>query len=326
MGRRRARMPVFTIGDFVFAKVRGYRAWPARILNRVGATAYNVYFYGTCNYAKVPRNQVVDFEKNQRRLGVVRPKGYVCNPTFRGAMMHARQAFANPDKDFGYYQQLAVDNGDCVDAEDLELEYMVTEHGGHLQEEQGAKEQVAAEQDKEVNSVGQVFSNQENEPDSKKPALDCQMEKQEESNSVVLKEQVSERYYSMAQLVSLKSKKLDTVEKLANRKSKISVSKDQLKRARPQLVEQVPEQQDSTELVEHSKPQLPSVNSKTGVYKLQEKISKDLLDKQVDDLMKMLEDIEEYTRKEEAQELEELKVEEIYYRDTPIDMSCQRHR
>uniref|UniRef100_B3P138 GG17011 n=1 Tax=Drosophila erecta TaxID=7220 RepID=B3P138_DROER len=208
MGRRRARMPIFTIGDFVFAKVRGYRAWPARILNRVGATAYNVYFYGTCNYAKVPRNEVVDFEKNQRRLGVIRAKGYNCNPTFRGAMMHARQAFANPDEDFGYYQQLAVENGDCVDAEDLELEYMVTEDGSNLQQEHDANEQVAVDQDEEVNSLEQVFSNQMNEPDSEEPALDCQLEEQEASQSMVLKKQVSEPYYSMAELVSLKSKKL----------------------------------------------------------------------------------------------------------------------
>ncbi|EDX13011.1 hepatoma-derived growth factor-related protein 3 [Drosophila simulans] len=217
MGRRRAKMLNFTIGDFVFAKVRGYRPWPGRILKRIGATAYSVYFYGTCNYAKVARKEVVDFEKNLHRLGVVQQKGHACNPSFRGSMLQAREAFDNPDKDYGYYQQLALDNGDCINAEDLGLEYMVTEDLGNLLDEQAATEQVVAEKDVneqeqnvELNSVGQIFSNQEHEEDSEESASNCQLEleEQEESNSEVVKEQVSEQHYSMAQIVSLKSKKL----------------------------------------------------------------------------------------------------------------------
>ncbi|EDW42248.1 hepatoma-derived growth factor-related protein 3 [Drosophila sechellia] len=213
MGRRRAKMPNFTIGDFVFAKVRGYRPWPGRILKRIGATAYSVYFYGTCNYAKVARKEVVGFEKNLNRLGVVQQKGHVCNPSFRGSMLQAREAYDNPDKDYGYYQQLALDNGDCINAEDLGLEYMVTEDLGNLMDEQAATEQEVAEKDVneqeqnvELNSVGQIFSNQQHEENSEESASNCQLEEQEESNSEV--EQVSEQHYSIAQIVSLKSKKL----------------------------------------------------------------------------------------------------------------------
>nr|AAL28418.1 GM03716p [Drosophila melanogaster] len=218
MGRRRAKMPNFTIGDFVFAKLRRYRPWPGRILNRIGATAYSVYFYGSCNYAKVARKEVVDYEKNLHRFGVVQQKGHVCNPSFRASMLQAREAFDNPDKDYGYYQQLAVNNGDCINAEELGLEYLVTEDLGNLLDEQAAAEQVVAEKDvneqvaveqnEELNSLGQIFSNQEHEKDSEDSASNCQLEEKDQSNSEVVKEQVSERHYSMAQIVSLKSKKL----------------------------------------------------------------------------------------------------------------------
>ncbi len=36
----------FKVGDFVFAKVKGYRPWPAKIVSVV-SKKYSVYFYGT---------------------------------------------------------------------------------------------------------------------------------------------------------------------------------------------------------------------------------------------------------------------------------------
>jgi hypothetical protein len=36
----------FKVGDFVFAKVKGYRPWPAKIV-AVVSKKYSVYFYGT---------------------------------------------------------------------------------------------------------------------------------------------------------------------------------------------------------------------------------------------------------------------------------------
>ncbi|KAH8382725.1 hypothetical protein KR009_004935 [Drosophila setifemur] len=123
MGRRRERKPMYAIGDFVFAKVRGYRAWPARILERFGNTTYNVYFYGTCNRSKVPVIQLFEFERHLSRLGALRSRSLACNAAFRGAMLHARHAFSRPDKDFGYYQVLSVLEGDCVDAMDVPVQY-----------------------------------------------------------------------------------------------------------------------------------------------------------------------------------------------------------
>ncbi|XP_017105156.2 hepatoma-derived growth factor [Drosophila bipectinata] len=125
MRPRKTTKPVFEVGDFVFAKLRGYRAWPARILQRYSTGNYNVFFYGTCNYARVPRKQVFDFESSLNRLGAVPAKHVGSNASFRGAMRHARNAFSNPSKDFGFSQLQAVLEGDCVNAEDLPMEYEV---------------------------------------------------------------------------------------------------------------------------------------------------------------------------------------------------------
>lgn len=43
-------MESFKHGDRVFAKVRGYPCWPARVDSKcevLGRTRYNVFFYGT---------------------------------------------------------------------------------------------------------------------------------------------------------------------------------------------------------------------------------------------------------------------------------------
>lgn len=125
MGPRRMAKPIFKVGDFVFAKLRGYRAWPARVSQLFSKGNCNVFFYGTCNYARVPRSQIFDFESNLDRLGTVRARSVGSNASFRGAMRHARYAFSNPSKDFGFYQHLSVLEGDCVNAEDLPMEYEV---------------------------------------------------------------------------------------------------------------------------------------------------------------------------------------------------------
>ena len=38
---------VFTVGDLVFGKVKGYPAWPAKVTGRTCGGKYCVFFYGT---------------------------------------------------------------------------------------------------------------------------------------------------------------------------------------------------------------------------------------------------------------------------------------
>lgn len=88
------------VGDFVFAKVRGFRAWPARVLQKEGKLQY-VYFYGTCNIAKVGLAQLFEYEKCKARLGDVR-RGV--HSGFKEAMAHVEQSKCDPDGDQGYFR------------------------------------------------------------------------------------------------------------------------------------------------------------------------------------------------------------------------------
>ncbi|XP_017036818.1 hepatoma-derived growth factor-related protein 3-like [Drosophila kikkawai] len=137
MGRNRAPRPTFQLGDFVFAKMQGYRPWPARVLGRcdtVSETKYNVLFYGTWDTAKVSPSHMFDFQTNKRRLGARRSRRTARTTDFGKAMTYAQQAFEGPEKDFVYYQVLARTEGDgeCSVA----YETSATESETDLEEEQ----------------------------------------------------------------------------------------------------------------------------------------------------------------------------------------------
>ena len=51
----------FAVGDKVFAKVRGYPAWPARIeecMDAKGGPKYKVFFYGTYESATMKKEEL----------------------------------------------------------------------------------------------------------------------------------------------------------------------------------------------------------------------------------------------------------------------------
>lgn len=54
-------------GDFIFAKVKGYPAWPARV-QRLNGKKYFVYFYGTGEIANLPPNMIFDYAENKDKF------------------------------------------------------------------------------------------------------------------------------------------------------------------------------------------------------------------------------------------------------------------
>lgn len=65
--------PKFASGDKVFAKVRGYPPWPARVEGLADETPnkmrYHIYFYGTGETAVVKAEDICSFVENKVRLG-----------------------------------------------------------------------------------------------------------------------------------------------------------------------------------------------------------------------------------------------------------------
>ncbi|CAH2988013.1 unnamed protein product [Chilo suppressalis] len=54
-------------GDFIFAKVKGYPAWPARV-QKMNGKKYFVYFYGTGETANLPPNMIFDYAENKDKF------------------------------------------------------------------------------------------------------------------------------------------------------------------------------------------------------------------------------------------------------------------
>jgi hypothetical protein len=64
--------PVYAVSAKVFAKVRGYPAWPARVeaVNDAKATKYQVFFYGTYESATVKKDELWPFnDETKKKFG-----------------------------------------------------------------------------------------------------------------------------------------------------------------------------------------------------------------------------------------------------------------
>ena len=68
----------YTPGDLVFAKVKGYPPWPARVTGIASNNRYKVFFYGTHEIANIknediwifsPDNKAKFAPKNMKRKG-----------------------------------------------------------------------------------------------------------------------------------------------------------------------------------------------------------------------------------------------------------------
>jgi len=71
--------PSFKSGDLVFAKVKGYPAWPARVTNPVDEKGlkYHVFFYGTYETAVVPKDGIwIYCQATKEKYGKQKRKGF----------------------------------------------------------------------------------------------------------------------------------------------------------------------------------------------------------------------------------------------------------
>eukprot|EP00092_Neocalanus_flemingeri_P004329 GFUD01004654.1.p1 GENE.GFUD01004654.1~~GFUD01004654.1.p1 ORF type:complete len:485 (+),score=184.73 GFUD01004654.1:81-1457(+) len=71
--------PAFSAGDLVFAKVKGYPAWPARITGQSTSGKYSVFFYGTFETAALKRSELWPYtQENREKFGPpnIKRKGY----------------------------------------------------------------------------------------------------------------------------------------------------------------------------------------------------------------------------------------------------------
>jgi len=71
---------VFNVKDKVFAKIRGYPAWPA-IISGIkhdvpSRQKYNVYFYGTGERAECKSDELFPYEENKSKLGKPNKRKY----------------------------------------------------------------------------------------------------------------------------------------------------------------------------------------------------------------------------------------------------------
>ena len=71
---------VFNVKDKVFAKIRGYPAWPAIISGIKADTPsrkrYNVYFYGTGEHGECKSEELFPYEENKSELGKPNKRKY----------------------------------------------------------------------------------------------------------------------------------------------------------------------------------------------------------------------------------------------------------
>ena len=65
----------FAVGDKVFAKVRGYPAWPARIEECMDKGKYKVFFYGTYESATMKKDELWLFsDDTKKKFGEINRK------------------------------------------------------------------------------------------------------------------------------------------------------------------------------------------------------------------------------------------------------------
>ncbi|KAG8320320.1 SUMO1 sentrin specific peptidase 8 [Homalodisca vitripennis] len=122
----------FAAEDNVFAKVKGFPPWPAKIKNIIhqdNNTYYNVEFYGTHEWAKLKFSDLYLYNDNKAELG--KPK--TRNPKFNKALQEIEQSISE------YSNEISINiENDCAVNESVSvnnrLERRVAEHASQIEE------------------------------------------------------------------------------------------------------------------------------------------------------------------------------------------------
>lgn len=83
----------YSVGDLVFAKVKGYPPWPAKIL-KFEKKKYNVYFYGTGETANVKMEDVFEYSNNKDKYATER---MMKRKGFKEAIIQIESALSGDD-------------------------------------------------------------------------------------------------------------------------------------------------------------------------------------------------------------------------------------
>lgn len=87
----------FKVNDYVFAKVKGFRWWPAKIINDKDSMGkFAVYFYGTSENAFLRPENLLDYLENHEKAKFINKK-FLEMPVFASAKLQIDKAIQNGD-------------------------------------------------------------------------------------------------------------------------------------------------------------------------------------------------------------------------------------
>lgn len=117
----------FQIGDLVFAKVKGYPPWPARITKITASKKYNVYFYGTGETANIKIEDLFNYVDSKAKFATEKQ---MKKNNFREAIEQIEAALQGDDPAPLNIANISQQNVSCaseVDTENVDNKSQVDE-------------------------------------------------------------------------------------------------------------------------------------------------------------------------------------------------------
>lgn len=104
----------FKVNEKVFAKVRGHPAWPAVVSSIINAeipskTKYNVFFYGTAEYALLRPINLYSYEENKSIFGKPNKRKYFAEALLQIEMIN-NETYVHSINDYQSFITMINDN------------------------------------------------------------------------------------------------------------------------------------------------------------------------------------------------------------------------